>query len=110
MRFRTKLFLSWGTLVLILWAGSVWPVKYTIQSSFEGMVSENFASARQSLQSLATERVNRMRQACWLLMNIPEVRASVSEQGQESTPENLASLNQRLNELTDIVGVNFICI
>ena len=110
MRLRTKLFLTWGGLVLMLWAGTLWPVQRTIASNFANVASEGFAGTKQSLDAVQAERVKRMRQACWLVMNIPELRALIAEHNYELSADNLSSLEERLDSLTDMIGVSFVCV
>src|SRR6185312_5646944 len=110
MRLRTKLFVVWGGVVLLMLAGTLWPVQHTIRSSFDGITARGFAGTRRSLQSFQAERVGRMRQAGVLLMNIPELRALIAEQNFEISSDNLASLQERLDSLRDLVGASFICV
>ncbi|HEY7118669.1 MAG TPA: response regulator [Tepidisphaeraceae bacterium] len=110
MRFRTKLFATWAGLVLLLWAGTLWPLQRTIASSFDQLASDAFAGTRHSLHGLQAERTMRMRQACLLLMNIPELRALIAEQSFELSEDNRASLVERLDDLTKLVGASFVCV
>jgi len=64
MRFRTKLFMIWGGVVLLLWAGAGWSVRNSIQSSFDRVAAQGFAGARRDLHRQQAERVRGMRQAC----------------------------------------------
>jgi signal transduction histidine kinase/DNA-binding response OmpR family regulator len=110
MRLRTKLFLIWGGLVLLLWAGTFWPVQRTIASNFAHVASEGFAGTKRSLDAVQAERVKRMRQACRLVMNIPELRALIAEHNYELSQDNLSSLQERLDSLTSMIGVGFVCV
>jgi Amt family ammonium transporter len=110
MRLRTKFFLVCSSVVVLLCAGAWWPVQRTIQSSSDNMAAKGFAGARQSLQTLQTQRVDRMRQACALVMNIPELRALIAESNYEVAPENIASLQERLDSLGSTIGVSFFCV
>jgi signal transduction histidine kinase/ActR/RegA family two-component response regulator len=49
-----------------------------------------------------------MRQACQLVVNIPELRALIAEQNHELTPENQASLQERLDYINGVVGATFV--
>jgi signal transduction histidine kinase/CheY-like chemotaxis protein/HPt (histidine-containing phosphotransfer) domain-containing protein len=110
MRLRTKLFLSWGGLLLLMWAGTLWPMQKTIRSNFAKVASEEFSGTTRSLQAVQQERIERMRQACWMVMNIPELRALIAEHNFELSPENLSSLQERLDALTDMINVSFVCV
>src|SRR5271168_1808189 len=110
MRLRTKLLLSWGLLVLLLWAGSLWPVQRMIDANFSRVAHEEFDGTKRSLNALQVEHEQRMRQACRLVMTIPELRALIAENNYEVSPENRASLEERLDSLTETIGVNFICV
>src|SRR5215470_800329 len=97
MRFRMKLFLAWGILVLALYAASLWPVHTTIANSFNRIALEGFAGTKQSLRDFQAEQVMRLRQECALVMNIPELRALIAESSAELEPKNLESLQERLD-------------
>ena len=71
MRFRTKLFLAWGLLVLTLYAAMLWPVHQAISASFDRISREEFAGTKQSLRDMQGEQTTRMRQEASLIMNIP---------------------------------------
>ncbi len=105
MRFRTKLFIAWGILVLVLWISTFWPVHRTISSSFSRVASEAFTGTKQSLRGLQAEQISRMRQACILVMNIPELRALIAKSTAELTADNLESLQERLDNLSHVVAV-----
>src|SRR4051812_35776270 len=110
MRFRTKLFIIWGATVLLPLAGMLLSLQWTLRSSFEHITAAGFAGTGQSLVSLQSERVERMRQAGALVMSIPELRALIAEHNYELSQENLASLQERLNALQETVQVSFICV
>ena len=110
MRFRNKLFISSGVVVLLLWAGTLWPIQRMIASNFDQMANDNFSGTRQSLASQQVEQVNHMRRAGSLVMNIPELRALIAEHNFEVSADNLASLQERLDNMATIVGSRFICV
>jgi signal transduction histidine kinase/CheY-like chemotaxis protein len=110
MRFRTKLFVTSSAVILLLWAATLWPIQKTISSSFDRLANANFTGTRQSLHTLQVERVSRMRQAGRMLMEIPELRALIAEQNFELSPENLESLKERLDNLADVMSVEFVCV
>src|ERR1700722_14728140 len=105
MRLRTKLFVSWSAIILLLCACIFWPVQSTISQSLNKMTAANFAGTRQTLQSLRVQQIDRMRQAGQMLMDIPELRALIAEENFEISHENRASLEERLNSLSDLVNV-----
>ncbi len=110
MRFRTKLFIIWATTVLVPVGGVVWPLQRMLRTSFDRVANAGFAGTGQSLASIQNERLSRMRQAGALVMSIPELRALIAEQNYEIAPENLASLQERLDSLRKLVDVSFICV
>jgi hypothetical protein len=110
MRFQTRLFLMWSVCVLLLWAGTWWPVRHAIEGSFGKLADDGFSATRRDLRSQQAERVRSMRQAAAMLMNIPELRALIAEHNFEVSSENLASLQERLDNLAGIVGVSFVCV
>jgi HAMP domain-containing protein len=110
MQFRTKFFLTCSAIVLLPWASAWWPIQSMISASFDKMASNNFVGTRQSLHSLQTEQIDRMRQAGKMVMNIPELRALIAENNTEISADNLASLQDRLDTLASIVGSQFICV
>ena len=109
MRFRTKLFLSWVVLALGLWACVLFAVRRSVEQSFSHMADETFTGIDRGLHNLYLERVNSMRQACQLVVNIPELRALIAEQNYELSPENQASLRERLVYINGVVGATFTC-
>src|SRR6185312_5673416 len=104
MRLRTKLLLSWGLLVVLLWAGSLWPIQHTIAAHFTQVASSGFDGTRQGLNALQAEHVQRMRQACRLIMTIPGLRALIAEHNYEVSSENHSSLEERLDSLAETTG------
>jgi signal transduction histidine kinase/CheY-like chemotaxis protein/HPt (histidine-containing phosphotransfer) domain-containing protein len=110
MPFRIKLFISSGVVVLLLWAATLWPIQRMIASNFDQMANDNFSGTRRSLASLQVEQVNHMRRAGSLVMNIPELRALIAEHNFEVSADNLASLQERLDNMATIVGSRFICV
>ena len=76
MRFRTKLFMTSSLVVLLLWAGTLWPIQRLIAANFDRVDNDNFSGTRRSLASLQAEQVNHMRQAGSLVMSIPELRGA----------------------------------
>ncbi len=110
MRFRTKLFIIWSATVLLPLVGIMLPLQWTLHSSFDRVAEAGFAGTGKSLASLQSERMSRMRQAGALFMSIPELRALIAENNFELAPENLASLQERLDSLKGLVEVSFICV
>ena len=109
MRFRTKLFLSWVALALGLWGCAFFAIRRSVEQSFSHMADETFAGIDRGLHNLYLDRVNSMRQACQLVVNIPELRALIAEQNFELSPENQASLRERLAYINGVVGATFTC-
>jgi signal transduction histidine kinase/DNA-binding response OmpR family regulator len=110
MQFRSKLLLCWAATVLLLMAGTLWPLSRAVQGSFDRMTDARFDATRQNLRALAAERIDRMRQAGMLVMNIPELRALIAEHNVELTSENIASLQERLDSLAQLVGVRSVAV
>jgi signal transduction histidine kinase/DNA-binding NarL/FixJ family response regulator len=110
MQFRTKLFLTSSSIVLLLWAGAWWPIQRMVSANFDRMANDNFTGTRQSLHSMQVEQIDRMRQAGKMVMNIPELRALIAENNTEVSTENMASLQDRLDNLAGIVESQFICV
>jgi signal transduction histidine kinase/ActR/RegA family two-component response regulator len=109
MRFRTKLFLGWVLLTLALWGGAFFAIRRSVEQSFNRMADDTFIGIHHGLQQLYVERVSSMRQACELVVNIPELRALIAEQNYELAPENQESLRERLDYVNDVVGATFLC-
>jgi signal transduction histidine kinase/DNA-binding response OmpR family regulator len=110
MRFRTKLLLTWGGVVVLLWLGTLAAVRQTIEAHSDRLADLNFQGTRKSLHSLQAERVERMRQAGTLVMSIPELRALIAEHNFEVSAENVNSLQERLDSLNGMLRVSFICV
>ena len=110
MPLRSKMLLIWGGFVLLLWAGTLWPVQRTLDATFSRLTSQEFEGTRQGLRALQDERVKRMRQASSLVMNIPELRALIAEHDYELEPANLTSLEERLDALAKTLGAGFVCV
>ena len=96
--------------MLLLWAATLWRVQHSITANFERMADEEFAGARRSVDALQAERLKQMRQACSLVMNIPELRALIAEVSSEISAANVESLNERLDGLSAMVGVDLVCV
>jgi signal transduction histidine kinase/DNA-binding response OmpR family regulator len=109
MRLRTKLFASWVALTLVLWAGASWAIQRTVETSVAARARQGFARTKRSLEHVQLERVRQIRQAGLLLMNIPMLRALIAENRYELTPENLASLEERLDYFKTVVDTSFVC-
>ncbi len=110
MRFRVKLLLWWAGVVILLLLGMLLPALHSIQVSFDRIADANFVGMRQSLHTLQAERVSRMREAGVLVMNIPELRALIAEHSYEVSTDNMASLQERLDNLAQLVDVDAACV
>ena len=108
MRLRNQLLLAWGGLVVLLWAGTLVPVHATIDANFAAVADDAFNGARRGLAAMQTERTRRMRQACWMVMSVPELRALIAEHSYEISESNLTSLAERLDGIADLVGADFV--
>ncbi len=109
MRFRTKMFLGWVALTLALWFGASLAIRRSVQHSFNHTADQMFAGIHRGLRHLYIERVSSMGQACELVVNIPELRALIAEQNYELDAENQASLRERLDYVSQVVGATFVC-
>jgi signal transduction histidine kinase/CheY-like chemotaxis protein len=110
MRLRTKLFLTSSVVVLLLWASMLWPIQRLIGSNFDHVANANFAHARKGLLTLQAQRVGQMRQVGRMLMEIPELRALIAEHNFEVSEDNLNSLRERLDNLSQVMEVPFVCV
>lgn len=109
MRFRTKLFLSWVALAMGVWGCAFFAIRRSVVQSFGNMADDAFAGIDRSLHSSYLDHVNRMRQACQLVVEIPELRALIAEQNYELSAANQASLHERLQYINNVVGTTFTC-
>ena len=110
MRLRTQFFIICGAVVLLLWALTWWPVQRIMRSASDRAAADAFSGSTQTLRTVQVQRLGQMKQACTLVMNIPELRALIAESNFEIAPENIASLQERLDGLSRIVGVSFVCV
>src|SRR5262245_6832602 len=110
MRLRTKLFFAWSGLVLLLWGATLWQVQRNVTMNFELVADDSFVATRRGVDAVQAEQRKRMRQAGWLLMNIPELRALIAEAGSDLSATNLESLNERLDSLSDLINVDMVCV
>ena len=110
MRLRTKLFLTWAAIQPLLWVPAFWSVQRTVQARFDQMAHESFEGTKQGLEAMQRERIARMRQAGRLVMSIPELRALIAEHNFELNPDNLTSLQERLDNLEELVGGSFVSV
>ncbi len=108
MRFRTKIFLGWAALTLCLLTGTFFAMRRSVETSFARMSEETFAGIDRGMRHLYLERVSSMQQACDLMVNIPDLRALIAEQNYELSRDNQASLQDRLNDVSGIVGATFV--
>lgn len=109
MRLRTRLLCAWASMMVLLLVGAFWGIREAVQSRFHQTTQQRFAETRRSLKQFQTERINRMKQAGWLVMNIPELRALIAEHNTELVAENSESLRERLNDLSAVAQVSFVC-
>lgn len=109
MRLRTKIFLGWVVLTLLLWGGAFWTIRRSVEQTFNSMADEAFVGINRGLRQMYIERVSGMRQACQLVINIPELRALIAEQNYELVAENQDSLRERLDYVNNVVEATFLC-
>jgi HAMP domain-containing protein len=110
MRLRTKLFLTYGLAVLVLLVAMTWPIQLLVAANFDRLADHDFTGTRQGLRGLQSEHVERLRQIGTMVMEIPELRALIAEHNFEVSSDNLNNLQDRLNSLTSVMGVGFICV
>jgi signal transduction histidine kinase/CheY-like chemotaxis protein len=110
MRLRTKLFLIWSAILPLLWVPSFWSVERNVRSRFDEIAQEDFDETKRDFRQMQKERIARMRQSGQLVMSIPELRALIAENGDEIDADNIASLQERLNYLKELVGVSFLSV
>jgi signal transduction histidine kinase/CheY-like chemotaxis protein/HPt (histidine-containing phosphotransfer) domain-containing protein len=110
MRLRTRLFIAWGAVILLLWAGTLLPIDRAMTASVARMTANDFAGAKQGLHTLQAERQARMQQAGALIMSIPDLRALIAEHNYELSPENRDSLQERLDSLAQTLNLSFLCV
>jgi signal transduction histidine kinase/CheY-like chemotaxis protein len=110
MRVSTKLFFTSAAAVLLLWLGAFALIQNVVRLQIEQMAHEAFEGTKQSLATMQAARIDRMRQAGRLVMNIPELRALIAEQSGELTDANRASLSERLDYLRGVLGASFLCV
>ncbi|MEX0886711.1 MAG: ATP-binding protein [Phycisphaeraceae bacterium] len=108
MRLRTRIFLAWAVLALVLWVGMFWLVETTVTASFDHRARDSFVRTRQALQRISQERTERMVEVGSLLMQIPELRALIAEHSYELQHAFSSSLQERLDYLADVVDASFI--
>ncbi len=110
MKLRTKLFITWSSMVLALWGGTLWAVHRAVDASFSRVASDAFMRTRRGLIAFEIERMRRMQQAGKLVMNIPELRALIAEDSVELSEENRHSLAERLDDLAPVVGAELVAV
>ncbi|HUB25288.1 MAG TPA: histidine kinase dimerization/phospho-acceptor domain-containing protein, partial [Tepidisphaeraceae bacterium] len=110
MRLRTKLFLIWSAILPLLWVPSFWSVERNVRVRFDQIAQEDFDETKRDFRQMQKERIARMRQSGQLVMSIPELRALIAENGDEIDADNMASLQERLNYLKELVGVSFLSV
>jgi len=94
----------------MLLAGASWAVQSTLEANFTNLSSQALFATRQSVHAMQDERVKQMQQASSLVMNSPELRALIAEHTDELSPDNLASLEERLDSLTRMLEAGFVCV
>ena len=104
------MFLVWGGFATVLLTGASWAVQRTLEANFTNLSSQALFATRQSVHAMQTEHVKRMRQASSLVMNSPELRALIAEHTDEFSPDNLASLEERLDSLARMLDAGFVCV
>ena len=107
MKLRTRVFLAWGLLALVLWGGIYWVVQATVSTAFDRRAEVSFLRTREALHAIQQERSERMLEASSLLMQIPELRALIAEHSYELQHEAAVSLQERLDYLVEVVDASF---
>jgi len=110
MRLRTNIIITWCGLLILLWAGTFWPVQWLIAANVRTAEDARFEQTLRSLRAAEAERIERMRQGCRLVMTIPELRALIAERRYEVSQENLGSLTQRLDALRELMDASCVCV
>src|SRR4051794_13801512 len=110
MRLRTKLFLTWSTIMSLLWVPAFWTVQRTVQGRFTEIARDRFEGTKRGLAGMQREQIERMRQAGRLMMSIPDLRALIAEHNSELSAENQRSLRERLDNLEGLVGASFVSV
>src|ERR1700728_3043664 len=110
MRLQAKMFLVWGGFATVLLTGASWAVRHTLEANFTNLSSQALFATRQSVHAMQHERVKRMQQASSLVMNSPELRALIAEHSDEVSPDNVASLGERLDSLAPMLDAGFVCV
>ncbi len=104
------MFLVWGGFATVLLTGASLAVQHTLEANFTNLSSQALFATRQSVHAMQDERVKRMQQASSLVMNNPELRALIAEHTDEFSPDNLASLEERLDSMARMLDAGFVCV
>jgi putative two-component system response regulator len=110
MRFRTKLFNIWAAMVLLVAAGSYWPMREAIVSGMDRVARQAFYGTKKSLRTLQSQQLLQLSHAGNLIMDIPELRSLIALRSSELDAANVSSLQERLDSFVPLVGVQFICV
>jgi hypothetical protein len=96
-------------MAILLWSGVFYAVQGPLQSNFDRSSHRSFVATKSALSRMQEERSARMRQACSLVMQIPELRALIAEHSYELQAGYSSSLEERLDHLTEVVDAGFVC-
>jgi putative two-component system response regulator len=97
-------------MVLLLAVGSYWPIRGAILSGMDRESRQEFLGATKSLQTLQQQRLEEMRHAGELIMNIPELRSLIALKSSELDAGNIESLDERLDNFAPLLNVQFVCV
>jgi response regulator RpfG family c-di-GMP phosphodiesterase len=110
MRFRTKLFIIWATVVLLVAVGSYLPIRGIIATGMDRVAMAAFYGTEKSLRTLQSQQLLQLSHAGELIMNIPELRSLIALRSSELDANNISSLQERLDNFAPLLGVQFICV
>jgi len=110
MRFRSKLFIVWAVMVLLVAVGGYWPIRGVIASGMDRVARQAFYGTGKSLRTLQSQQLLQLSRAGELIMNIPELRSLIALRSSELDPTNVGSLQERLDSFAPLVGVQLICV
>lgn len=110
MHRQTRVILTWGVLLILLWAAAFLSVRWAIGVHTRSADDARAHRALLSLWSAEAQRMQRMRQGARLMMTVPEMRALAGETHGGVSEENIGTLTGRLDALRALVDASCVCV
>lgn len=110
MRPSASYVITWGVLLVLIWAATFWSVQWLIRTWTRSTEGAGLERSLTGYRAAAAERTERMRQGCRLVTSVPEFRALIGGERAEPASENPCALTERLDALRVVMDASCVCV